>query len=169
MIIMLINLSKLLLCTTLKSFYAVKKVKQTKKIEKKQSHCKSYLHGFAVYDIKVCCTAKIVRYRTFFTIQILQLLLLQCETLQICKCRYIHTYHFESLAMKKVKNTCQIAFYVYTKSVYALLHHQRNTPSYIYYSHQKHTPVLLCFDLNYFQHNLPCVSRNVKIGEKFCH
>merc|ERR1712008_141806 len=31
MIIMLINLSKLLLCTTLKSFYAVKKVKQTKK------------------------------------------------------------------------------------------------------------------------------------------
>ena len=31
MIMMLINLSKLLLCTTLKSFYAVKKVKQTKK------------------------------------------------------------------------------------------------------------------------------------------
>ena len=37
MIIMLINLSKLLLCTTLKSFYAVKKVKQTKKKSKRNS------------------------------------------------------------------------------------------------------------------------------------
>jgi len=102
------------------------------------------------YDIKVCCTAKIVRYRIFFTIQILQLLLLQCETLQICKCRYIHTYHFESLAMKKVKTLVKLPFtctpnqctrFYTTKET----HHKL----YLLFTHQKHHPVLLCFDLNY--------------------
>ena len=140
MIIMLINLSKLLLCTTLKSFYAVKKVKQTKKIEKKQSHCKSYLHGFAVYDIKVCCTAKIVRYRTFFTIQILQLLLLQCETLQICKCRYIHTYHFESLAMKKVKTLVKLPF-TCTPNQCTRFYTTKETHQAIFTIHTKNTPL----------------------------
>lgn len=98
------------------------------------------MHWFAVYDIKVCCTAKIVRYRTFFTIQILQLLLLQCETLQICKCRYIHTYHFESLAMKKVKTLVKLPF-TCTPNQCTRFYTTKETHQAIFTIHTKNTPL----------------------------
>lgn len=88
----------------------------------------------------MCCTAKIVRYRTFFTIQILQLLLLQCETLQICKRRYIHTYHFESLAMKKVKTLVKLPF-TCTPNQCTRFYTTKETHQAIFTIHTKNTPL----------------------------
>ena len=152
MIIMLINLSKLLLCTTLKSFYAVKKVKQTKKRKKRNSLTANHICIDLQFMILKCAALQ----KLFVIGPFLRFRYCNCCCCNVKPYKFVNadtyiTYiPFWISRNEKSKNTCQIAFYVYTKSVYALLHHQRNTPSYIYYSHQKHTPVLLCFDLNYF-------------------